>query len=174
MAASAPAQAGGEAVLRDGSHVLVRPVLPSDEQALLRFLEGLSLDSRYRRFFSLCPDLARTAHSSVPTGDNRCFGVVATPTRETEVVGHAGYWLTVDREAEMAIAVADRLRSRGLGSILLAALAGYAQRSGVEVFQMDVLLENYPILRLLMRSGFPLRTVTLHGVVTCELLIGRP
>lgn len=173
MAASALAHAETEAVLRDGSRVLIRPVVRSDEQALLRFLEGLSLDSRYRRFFSLCPDLARTAHSSVPSGDDRCFGVVAVPGGQAEVVGHAGCWRTAGREAEMAIAVADRLRGCGLGSILLAALAEHAVRMGVEVFEMDVLLENYPILRLLMRSGFPLRTVTLHGVVTCELLIGR-
>jgi GNAT superfamily N-acetyltransferase len=160
-------------VLRDGSRVVIRPVVPADEQPLLRFLKGLSLDSRYRRFFSLCPDLARTARSSVPSGDDRCYGVVAVPPRPIDLVGHAGYWLTVGRRAEMAIAVADRLRGSGLGSILLAALAHHAVVSGVQVFEMDVLVENYPALRLFMRSGYPLLTRTLDGVVTCELLIGE-
>lgn len=172
MTASARAHAGAEAVLRDGSHVVVRPIAPTDEQRLLAFLHGLSLDSRYLRFFSLSTDLARMAHSSVPTADGGRYGVVAIPAEQTDIVGHAGYWPIVRGRAEMAIAVADHFRGAGLGSILLTALAQHAMLKGIDIFEMEALPENHAVMRLFIKSGFPLKARTLDRVVMCELLIG--
>lgn len=172
MAASVPARAGTEAVLHDGSRVVVRPVTAVDERPLLEFLRSLSLDSRYFRFFSLCPDLARMAHSSIPAGDERCFGLVALPPGRAEVVGHAGCWCAGAGRAEMAIAVADRLRRAGLGSLLLRGLAERAVLRGIDVLEMDVLMANHAAMRLLGSSGFPLQSRTARGVALCELFIG--
>ena len=174
MRLSAPARAGSPTVLRDGRRVLLRPVVAADERPLLEFLEGLSLDSRYFRFFSLCPDLARMAHSSVPgTGDCR-FGLVAVWPESDHILGHAGYWMIVPGRAEIALAVADAFRGCGLGAVLLRSLTEHALRHGLEILEADVLPENHAFMRLLMRSGWPLRTQVLQGVVLCQLVIAQP
>ena len=48
---------GADAVLLDGTTVAVRPVAPADEPALARLLDGLSVRSRWLRFFSGAADL---------------------------------------------------------------------------------------------------------------------
>ena len=54
--------------LRDGSTARVRPVEPGDEPALREFLNGLSEDSRWLRFFSLGVDLDRAAARAAAPG----------------------------------------------------------------------------------------------------------
>jgi hypothetical protein len=46
-----PRHLEADVVLRDGSTVSVRPVRAEDEGSLYEFLAGLSMDSRWLRFF---------------------------------------------------------------------------------------------------------------------------
>lgn len=157
------------AVLRDGRVVEVRPVEPEDKPRILRFLQDLSVDTVYSRFFSLTPDLARQAAACTDEG---CFGLLAVPLGQVFAVGHAGYWLLQASRAEMAIAVADDYQGRGLGSVLLRRLADAARRTGVQAFQMDVLPFNLRVINLLSRSGFPFQAWLSNGVIQSELVIG--
>jgi GNAT superfamily N-acetyltransferase len=56
---------------------------------------------------------------------------LVAPARD-EIVGHAMYARQEAREAEMAIVVEDRWRSRGIGRLLLSRLAEEAGRWGIE------------------------------------------
>jgi len=56
-----PAERAVDIVLRDGSTIHVRPVLPGDVEAIRAFLERLSPDSRDFRFFSLGVNLHAAA-----------------------------------------------------------------------------------------------------------------
>ena len=174
MAFTASDRVGNEITLPDGSYFIVRAVHQEDEQPLLAFLQGLSLDSRYQRFFSLCPDLARTAQSSTALENGDRFGLVAHQPGDCRLAAHAGYWVTSPGRAELALAVADRFEGRGLGRTLLAAIAKVAEAHGVGVFEMEVLSVNYAMLGLLGKSGYPVLMRASEGVVTCELRIGAP
>ncbi len=174
VALTASYRAAKQITLPGGSHFIVRPVHQEDEQPLLAFLQGLSLHSRYQRFFSLCPDLARTAQSSAAVGRRDRFGLVAHLPGDSRLAAHAGYWVTSPGRAELALAVADTFGGRGLGRTLLAAIAKVAAAHGVSVFEMDILSVNHAMLRLLGKSGYPVSMRASEGVVTCELQIGAP
>lgn len=168
MVVRAPVPSGAEAVLRDGCHVVVRPIARDDERPILDFLKGLSLDSRYLRFFSLSPDLARTAHSAAVRRRDR-YGLVACPLGDEAVIGHAGYWTIGDGRAEMAVAVADLYQGRGLGRVLLDAIGEAAFDHGLHTLEMAVLPRNYAMLNLLSTSRWPFCAQLRSGVVDCEL-----
>lgn len=168
MVVAAPAPAGAEFALRDGSVVTVRPVAPADAGPLLEFLQGLSLDARYRRFFSLSPDLARSATSAASPEADR-FGLVACPPRSRAVVAHAGVWVTAGSRGELALAVADSFQRRGLGRLLLDQIGRSARRRGLARLEMDVLPGNAPVLGLLLGCPWPLSVSRLPGGLMCAL-----
>src|SRR5690349_23467016 len=59
-----PAHLETEVATRDGSLVHVRPVRPEDTELLLGFLQALSVEDRYLRFFSFGGDLRSEEHTS--------------------------------------------------------------------------------------------------------------
>jgi acyl-CoA synthetase (NDP forming)/ribosomal protein S18 acetylase RimI-like enzyme len=151
--ATYPAHREADVVLRDGSTVHVRPVRPSDVDAIRSFLAGLSLRSRAFRFFSAGANLDRAATQAVDVDHVRRFGLVAL--QGDRVVGHATYVGLDATHAEAAFAVADDLQGRGLGTILLAHLAEAAHAAGFEVFVNEVLPENHRMVGVFRESGFP-------------------
>ncbi len=170
MVVATTERASSEVVLPDGLRVIVRGVVPSDEGPIREFLEGLSVHSRYRRFFSLSPDLARWARSAASSEPDR-YGLVACPPGTACVVGHAGYWRMREGRADLALAVADGYQGHGLGRVLLRRVADEAETRRVKVLCMDVLPSNLPGLALLAGCGRPLRVEALQGVLMCELLL---
>ncbi len=161
-----PLHREADVVLRDGSTVRVRPIRPDDEGALLAFLHGLSEEARWLRFFSAGSDLERTARRSVEVDYHDRLGLVALSGGR--IVGHAVYLRVADGRGECAFAVADELRGKGLGTILLGHLAEAASENGVEIFEADVRPENHRMIQVFRDSGFPLRTHAEPGTVRVE------
>ena len=56
-------------------------------------------------------------------------------------------------QAELAVAMADEIQGKGLGSVLLGALAAAAWAAGIERFTAEVLADNMPMRKLMSRSG---------------------
>ena len=73
--------------LRDGSTVHVRPVRAGDEEAMLRFLEGLDPGSRMFRFASGGIDLEAAARLMVDVDYSQRYGLVAVRGASDDVVG---------------------------------------------------------------------------------------
>ena len=146
--------------LRDGSQVTVRPVTEHDEPALRSFLEGLCLEARRMRFFSVACDMRIAAHWAAHT-DPRHYGLLAHDDSGT-LVGHATYIKLDDTHAEVAIEVADHLHGQGLGTLLIERLAIAAERRGVTHFVAVVLAENKAMLDV-FREGFDGRVVARDG-----------
>jgi hypothetical protein len=63
-----------DVLLRDGSSVHVCPAKPSDAPAVKLLLKGLSDRSRWLRFFSAFPDLARAARWATEVDNDRRTG----------------------------------------------------------------------------------------------------
>lgn len=126
--------------------VEVRPLELDDHDDVLAFLGGLSLETLYRRFFS------------VPRIDERLVEMVVHPTEccSVALVAHQGGRIvgvaTYDRvevdptAAEVAIVIADEWQHRGVGSTLMRKLGGAASRRGIERFTATMLSDNRAVV----------------------------
>ena len=160
-----------DVVLRDGSIAHVCPARPTDAPAVTLLLNRLSDRSRWLRFFSACPDLAKAARWATEVDNDRRCGLVATVDGHGQVVGHAGLERESGRpeRAEVALEVADAIQGKGLGTALLCQLAQAANQLGIQVLDAEVLPENRQMLRVFRDCGYPLKVHSLPGVQLVEL-----
>ena len=145
-----------EIQLADGSRARVRPLHAEDEDLLRSALAEMSERSLYLRFLSplkrLPGDIAH--HLAAVDGEAR-FALCALSGRPERIVGVARYdRLPGSDIAEVAVAVIDSRQRQGIGSQLLAMLAGVARDHGINTFTLVVLPENQGMLRLLRRLGW--------------------
>jgi RimJ/RimL family protein N-acetyltransferase len=111
-----PPHWAADVVVADGGTVHLRPMLPSDADALVAFHAGLSPRTRYLRYFSAYPripdrDLYRFTH--VDHHDR--VALIAELGGEIIAVGRYEHIKDTD-EAEVAFVVADAHQGRGIGS----------------------------------------------------------
>jgi RimJ/RimL family protein N-acetyltransferase len=160
-----------DVVLRDGSIVHVSPAKPADAPAVRLLLNGLSDRSRWLRFFSAFPDLAKAARWATEVDNGRRYGLVATTERDGRIVGHAGLERGSDRpeRAEVALEIADAMQGKGLGTVLLCRLADAANELGIQVLVAEVLSENRQMIRVLRDCDYPVKVHSLPGVELVEL-----
>jgi CRP-like cAMP-binding protein len=128
----------------DGTELLLRPVLPGDAE---RFVEGSAAFSRetlYRRFLSGgAPTKAQLAYLfEVDYVDH--FVWVVTAGVEGPIVGDARFVRDTDNpaSAEIALTVADAYQGRGIGTLLLGALAVAACVDDITQFHALLLADN--------------------------------
>jgi acetate---CoA ligase (ADP-forming) len=172
MAASRPRI--GEAptvhiVLRDGSTAEVRPVAESDAEALVAFLDGLSPQSRWFRFFTGAADLDRVGRWATATAERGGMGLLVTTGEQERIVAHAGFEPESPGRAEVAFAVADEMQGRGMATTLLAHLAQEAAERGIETFTALVLPENHAMIGVFRESGFPVEVRASSEGIQVEL-----
>ncbi len=140
--------------LRDGSAVQLRPVGAHDEAALRAFLEGVSPESRRRRFFG-ATDLARAATSLIGAGGAGDVGLIAIAAGSTEIIAHAASFRIDANRAEAAFLVTDRWQGLGLGTLLLSRLAKDAEQRGIATLVADVLPGSRAMIAVFERCGYP-------------------
>ena len=139
---------------RDGSELLLRPVLPGDSARTLQGHVRFSSETLYRRFMS----------ARVPSP------ALMDYLAEVDYVDHF-VWVMTDlngnpiadarfvrdnddpRLAEIAFTVADAYQRRGIGSFLIAALSVAARVAGVEKFSGRMLADNVGMRTLMDHYG---------------------
>ena len=162
-------------VLRDGSTVHVSPAKPADAPAVRLLLKGLSDRSRWLRFFSAVPDLAKAAQWATEVDNGRRYGLVATTEGDGRIVGHAGLERASDQpeRAEVALEIADAMQGKGLGTALLCRLADAANELGIQVLNAEVLAENRQMIQVFRDCGYPVKVHSFPGVELVELRTSR-
>jgi protein lysine acetyltransferase len=131
-----------------GAGLVLRPVLPGDAE---RFKVGgaFSRQTLYRRYQGGAPTEARLAYLfEVDYVDH--FVWVVTDGVDGPVVADARFIRDEDdpTAAEVALTVADAYQGRGIGTLLLVALAVAARVDGIKRFHARVLSDN-PAARVL-------------------------
>jgi GNAT superfamily N-acetyltransferase len=161
--------AGGR---RDICDFTVRPIAPSDADALVRFHEHLSDQTIRLRYFNLHRNLAseEVAHFTCVDGFNRVAYVVE---HEGAIVG-VGRYDRCDKpcRAEVAFVVADEFQHHGLGPMLLERLVETAKLVGIGEFCASVLAENTAMLAVFHCAGFPFAEERFGDVVELTMEIG--
>lgn len=157
--------------LPNGQLVLVRPLLADDKPLLIEGFRRLSPRARYLRFLTATEELSRTQLaylSELDFSDHVAWAVL--DEGEPAAVGRFVRLRGDSRAADVAITVVDAHQRKGIGSMLIEALAEAARRRGIDRFHFDVLAENQGMLALLDRLG-ALRQVEdglIHAVVDVD------
>ena len=138
----------------------IRPVRPADLAALSDFFAGLSVESRYLRFFAPVTPARDLLHllSGGPANVDAIVAVAAGV-----IVGHA---MAADRPypknpgdpgdrcgvrvTDVGVVVADAWQRGGMGAALMRALVTRAQDRGVTSLAMDVLPGNRKVLAMVI------------------------
>jgi RimJ/RimL family protein N-acetyltransferase len=168
--------AASRVTLRSGDVVRIRPVRPGDAPALARAYANLGEQSRYRRFFTVMPELPEaTLKAAVEVDHVDHEALVAVPVLSTEIVGECRFIRLPDQPdtAEVGVTVVDAWQRRGLGPALLALLSQHAQAAGIEYFIAEILAENRTVLALLPGLG-QVETESHGPVVTARVELGGP
>ena len=167
------------AVLRDGSAVRLRLVAPEDRDLLRASFARWSPASRYARFLVpkhelsdqeldyLC-DLDGETHFAIgavlESGDGTGAPIGAGIARFIRLPFVLGEPAT----AEAAIAVADELHGKGLGTLLLLRLCAAAAERDIDQLRCEVLATNQA-MQSLIESIAPAHTIALvEGVATID------
>ncbi len=140
--------------VRDGLRVLIRPVVAEDRDLMVRGIQQMSLESRYRRFLSPIRTLSAYQLRVLTTLDYRdhmAWGAVAADQPYEVPIGSSRYRRLEEEPevAEAAVVVIDAYQRRGIGSLLLQALTRSAVANGIRAFRGFVLKDNWPVLHIL-------------------------
>ncbi|HEY2273688.1 MAG TPA: GNAT family N-acetyltransferase [Jatrophihabitantaceae bacterium] len=169
--AVAPPHWEADVVVADGGTVHLRPIRPDDADGIVAFHGGLSMRTRYLRYFS--------AYPRIPDRDLRRFTNVDHHDRVALVAILGGEIIAVGRyereagtdNAEVAFVVADAHQGRGIGSVLLEHLAAAGRESGVKRFNAVVLAENTGMVRVFREAGYETSGHLEHGEISLEFAI---
>ena len=158
-------------MVSDGGTVHLRPIMPSDAPALVEFHAGLSIRTRYLRYFSAYPRMPERDLIRFTTVDHADrVGLIALLADKIIAVGRYERTPGTD-EAEVAFVVADAHQGRGIGSVLLEHLAAAARERGIRRFTALVLAENDAMMRVFRDAGYQPTSHLEYGEVSLEFEI---
>jgi ribosomal protein S18 acetylase RimI-like enzyme len=157
---SVPAQQHGEGghkfETRDGVEVRLRPIHPSDFDALKRAFSRMTPEQIRLRVFHAMTELADPIARHLCRDDiERVAAYVVTDADGSEIRGEARVDLDpVAESAEFAIAIDPAFVGRGVGYALMSRLIETSRERGMREIWGDVLVENAAMLDLGERLGF--------------------
>ena len=144
--------------LKDGTAVTLRATRADDGELIQELVRGLSMKSRYHRFFSPIHELTpRMLERFTHNAATDAMTVVATIQRDDKEVAIAMAQYVADpypERCDFGVVVADDWQRSGLGRKLIESLICIARAAGFERIEGDVLVENVSIHRLMHDMGF--------------------
>lgn len=153
-----PAGYSREALLRDGSKILIRAVRPDDAPRLVEGFKQLSAETIYRRFFQTKQELTATELEYLTRLDFRDHVALCAIVREEGeerlvAVGRFVRNRKLPTRAEVAFVVGDEFQGRGIATLLLTHLCELAARLEIGTLVAVVLPENREMLEVFEHSG---------------------
>jgi acetyltransferase len=149
----------------DNTPVMIRPIRPDDEPAMVRFHQTLSERTVQLRYFSPLKLSRRVAHDRLTrivfTDYDRELVMVVErlgvrpESREILGVGRLSR-IPGQSEAEFALLIADQWQRKGLGTQLLEHLLKVARAEHLARVSADILPDNKQMQDLAKRAGFTL------------------
>jgi acetate---CoA ligase (ADP-forming) len=165
-------------LLRDGAALRVRSMRRDDRQALKDLFARCSPESIRFRFLHQVKELTEDMLDRLTDTDSwRHVALVVTQGegRDERVVAVGRYQVQAERSgvAEVSFLVDDAMQRRGIGTLLLDALAELARERGVMRFSADVLADNRQMLSVFRKAGYALSATTSYGVTQLEFPIAQ-
>ena len=160
---SAPTEPGTYALLTDGTTIEIRPARPDDFEAVRDMHARMSPQNLYMRFFGISRVAAEQEARRVcrePAPDRAALLAIL----DGQVIGCNSYQVTGDESAEIGMAVADDMHSRGIGTLLLEHMISLARSQGVRTFTAETLAQNAPMLNVFAHAGLRAHRTLADGV----------
>jgi L-amino acid N-acyltransferase YncA len=152
------------ATLRDGDHMLIRPLRQQDRPGVVALFACLSPKSRAQRFHS---ESLQITQADI---DMATAGHVLVATQQSRIVALASFHPQRDPAlAETAIVVADAKQRRGIGTALFQRVMRDARSAGIRRLQAEVLSSNYGMRELLRKLSVPLTYAYARGQMTIDI-----
>jgi acetyltransferase len=152
-----PIEQVADVSLADGTLLHLRPIRPEDAELERAFVNGLSEQTRYFRFFYQLHELTPGMLARFTQVDyDREMALVAVDESGAtrSIIGVARYIIIVDREsAEFAIVIADAWQGRGVARLLMTRLIDYAKARGLKQLEGAVLRSNSRMLKFMADFG---------------------
>jgi acetyltransferase len=145
-----------EATLREGTHLLVRPVRPEDEPLYGPFFAKVTAEDLRLRFFAPIKTFTHAIIARFTQIDYaRAMAFVAIEKSSGELVGVVRVHANADYDrGEYAILVRSDYKGRGLGWLLMQLIIDYARTEGIRTIESQVLRENTAMLAMCRELGF--------------------
>lgn len=162
----------GPAILRDGTTTIIRPAQPADEAALQDFFSHLSPAARQCRFFSQAPPSRQEIASLCDPAQPRTKQTLLASRFIDDglhIIGVGSYAARDTRTAEVSFAVADEFQAKGLGTLLLEAIAMLAVRHGFVRLWAMTQADNVAMREVFQGSGYELSERLGNGRMEVEL-----
>ncbi len=158
--------------VRDGTHLMLRPVLPGDDERTMHGHIQFSSETLYRRFMTARLPSPALLHylSEVDYVDHFVWVVTdgSDPVADARFVRDE----SDPTVAEIAFTVADAYQGRGIGSFLIGALSVAARVDEVERFSARMLSENAPMRAIMDHYGADWQREDV-GVITTVIDVPR-
>ena len=166
-----PVNRSVDVVLRDGSTIHVRPVMPADLHDVFELFQRVSRTSSALRFHGARHLSLDEVRRFVDVDYIDGVGLVATTAagQGPRIVALASYVRTDPSKAEIGILVDDPFQGKGLGSILVEHLSEAASEAGIATFVAEVLSNNTDMLQVVRSMELPVRSDASMGVVHIEM-----
>ncbi|KAF3362151.1 putative protein YfiQ [Chlamydiales bacterium STE3] len=159
--------------LKNGTSVLIRPILPEDEPLVVLFHKELSENTVRQRYFEFLSLDDRTSHERLIricfNDYDRELALVAEikdpRTHEKRLIGIARLSrLPSSRDAQLTLIIGDAYHNQGLGTELLRQLIRIARAEEMERIFANILTENHGMLKILNKLGFSIN-VQEHSLI---------
>jgi RimJ/RimL family protein N-acetyltransferase len=167
-----PAEAEADETLKNGSHVLIRPIRPTDEVMVQQFFYSHSDETIFNRYFRPVRALPHvTAQGLVNLDYDRDMALVATtgPLGREKIVGMGRYSRDQGNDlAEVAYTTREEFHGSGLGTILQNHLVAYAKSKGIKGMWAVSFGSNKAMLTVFRKLGPYSREVIEPGIWRVE------
>jgi acetyltransferase len=153
---------------KGGTEVTIRPIRPEDEPLMVKFHETLSDRTVYLRYFCSLNLARRTAHERLAhiCSCDYASEMVLVAEGDDPHTGHRSILavgrlnkLDTNREAEVALLVADPYQGLGLGTELLRRLLGIARDEGIRRLTAEMFRDNIAVQSVFKKCGFRLGSI---------------
>jgi acetyltransferase len=163
---------------RDGLEYRIRPIRPDDLEREYEFVRGLSEETLYNRLMHAVhepSDALLRPLVNVDYHSHMALVALSADSGRERIVGVARYAVAADGDHEFAIAVADAMQGRGIGTTLLHDLFEYASRRGLRRLSGTVLPGNDRMIRLARSLGLTIGTYRADpSLLTVSLVVPPP
>lgn len=153
--------------LKKGQEATFRPVRPEDEPAMFRFLENVSSESMYMRFFGFVPRFTHNLMTRFVNIDyDREMAIVAEVEDKgrKQIIGIVRIIEDAWREtAEYSILISDNWHGQGLGNTLTDYILEIARQREISRVVATVLTTNKAMIHIFQRRGFEFTRVDLSS-----------
>ncbi|MDC9768838.1 bifunctional acetate--CoA ligase family protein/GNAT family N-acetyltransferase [Proteus mirabilis] len=161
--------------LRDNKPCFIRPILPEDEPLLKTFINQVTKEDLYYRYFSEISEFTHDDLANMTQIDydrEMAFVAIRHPHDDPEIIGVARAMADPDnQQAEFAILVRSDLKGNTLGHQLMMKLINYTKTHGIKRLTAITMPENRNMISLAKKLGFSVEVQFDEGIVNLNLLL---